>query len=135
MSPDLVVQESDHLSNHFVNINQRPLRRTLSEHQADSTDDLAGAGCVRDDSRRGFACFLRIWVFAVEPTQAGGGIDNGGSDRLIQFVCQRSRQLPHRGHPADVRKIRMSLTEHLALLICSDALGDVRDRPDVLQIT
>jgi hypothetical protein len=29
----------------------------------------------------------------------------------------------------------MSLTEHLALLICSDALGNARDGSEVLQIT
>jgi len=101
----------------------------------DPTDDFGGASCVGDDSRRRFTCFLNVGAITVEPAQAGGGVGNGGSDRLIQFVCQRSRQFPHGGHPADAREIRMSPTEHLALLIGSDALGNVRYRSDVLKIT
>jgi len=47
------------LSNDFVNINQHRLWR-LFEQQADPTDDLGGTCRVCDDSRRSFACFLRL---------------------------------------------------------------------------
>jgi hypothetical protein len=45
------------------------------------------------------------------PAQAGIGVGDGGSNRLIHFVCQGGSQLSHRCDAADARKVRMRLTQ------------------------
>ena len=57
--------------------------------------------------------FFQIGVNALEPPQAGFGIDERGANRLIDLVCKRSCQLSHRGHSADGFEIRLRLGKGL----------------------
>ena len=79
--------------------------------RADPVDDFRRTGCVFDDSRRGLACLFHIGVIARKPAQAGIGVGDGGGNRLIHFVRERSGQLSHGGHPADACEIRLRLTQ------------------------
>src|SRR5260221_1186892 len=98
-------------SNNSVYINQLPLWSTLLEEQPDPADDFRRTRSVFHDSHGTLARLFEIWVGASEPIQAGIGVGNGGSNRLIHFVGQGGTQLTHRGHPADVCEIRLRLTQ------------------------
>src|SRR6266446_1803294 len=122
MSRYLAAHQGYHLSNDLVYINQLPLRSTLLEQQAGSADNFRGTGCVFDHSRRRFARLFHIGMIAVEPAQAGVGVRDSSGNRLIHFVRQGGRQLSHGGDTANVREVRLRLTQSLFGLL---ALGDV----------
>jgi hypothetical protein len=56
-------------------------------------------------------------VASFQPSQTGPGVGHRRGNRLIHFVRQRSGQLAHGGHAADVREIGLHLAQSLALLI------------------
>src|SRR5260370_3794802 len=104
-----------HLSSSLVSVHELPLRSTLLEEQADPTDNFRRARPVFHDSHGSFARLFHIGTIARKPAQTGVGVGNGGGNRLIHFVRQRSRQLSHGGHPAHVCEIRPHLTPALPL--------------------
>src|SRR5207245_6743409 len=109
----LAAQEDDHLSNDFVYINQLPLRSTLLEEQAGSADDFPSTGCIFDDSRCSMAGLFHIGMIARKPAQASVGVGDGRGNRLIHFMCERSRQLSHGGHPVCLLEVPPRLAEEL----------------------
>ena len=71
----------------------------------------AGAIAVLDDPARQTArASSRSWL-AAEPAQAGIGIGDHGGERLVDFMGNRGRQLPHRRDAIDVRELRLRLTQ------------------------
>src|SRR5437899_12484303 len=119
MSRYLAAHQGYHLSNDLVYINQLPLRSTLLEQQAGSADNFRGTGCVFDHSRRRFARLFHIGMIAVEPAQAGVGVRDSSGKWLIHFVRQGGRHLSPGGDTANVREVRLRLTQsvkaHLAI--------------------
>jgi hypothetical protein len=109
----LAAQKDSQLSNGFVYIDQFLARRTFLEKQANPTDDFRCPCYVFHNSQHSLACLFQIGVIALEPPQAGFGIDERGGNRLIDRVCKRSGQLSHRGHSADAFEIRLRLAKGL----------------------
>src|SRR6266566_5397595 len=119
------MQKSDHLSNDFLHVNELPFRSTLLEEQPRSLDDFRCTCSVSNDSHSSRACLFEIWCVGGKPAHTGLGIGDGGGNRLIHFVRQRSSQLSHGGHPVHVREVCLRLTQSLSLFLRPLALGDV----------
>ena len=62
-----------------------------------------------------------------EPFNAAVGAGDGGSDGLLDFVCQRRRHFSQRAYPIDVCQIVLELTQSLAFLFCTFAIFNVRE--------
>ena len=87
------------------------MRRGFLEEEANPADDFGRTRSVLDDPHCRGARLFDVWLIAVEPEHARVGIGEGGGNRLIHFMRQRNRQLPHGGHPADVGEIRLGLAQ------------------------
>src|SRR5258708_9576584 len=107
----LAAQQDNHFSNEFIYINQLPLRRVLLEQRADSANDVRRARYIVNESRWGCACPCHVRFIATKPSQAGFGVRCCCRNRLLDLVRQRSGQLSHGSHPADVCEIRLRLTQ------------------------
>src|SRR5260370_20357891 len=105
----LAAQEDDYLSTDFVHINQLVLRSILVEEQANPADDFSRTGCVFSHSGRGFTRLFHIGRIARNPSQTGVSAGDGGGNRLIHFVRQRSSPRTHGGNAADRCEIRLRL--------------------------
>src|ERR1700720_3291601 len=62
-----------------------------------------------------------------EPFNAAVGAGDGGSDGLLDFVCQRRCHFSQRAYPIDVCQIVLELTQSLAFLFCTFAIFNVRE--------
>src|SRR5580704_8480761 len=109
------MQEDNHLSYDFIYINHLPFWTTLLEEQPDSLDDFRRASSVFYDSHGSCARLFEIWCVGGKPAHTGIGVGDGGGNRLIHFVRQRSSHLSHGGHPVHVREICLGLTQSFAL--------------------
>src|SRR5580704_1512546 len=127
------MQEDNHLSYDFIYINQLPFWTTLLEEQPDPLDDFRRASSVFYDSHGSRTRFFEIWCVGGKPAHTGIGVRDGGGNRLIHFVRQRSSQLSHGGHPVHVREVCLRLTQSLALFIRPLAFGHVYRCTDVFQ--
>ncbi len=69
---------------------------------------------IFDNSPRSLARLFQIRLIARKPSQAGIGVCHCRGNRLIHFVRQGGSQLSHGGHSADVREIRLRLTQRFS---------------------
>ena len=74
------------------------------------------------------ACFFHIGWITTQPSHAGVGVYNGGGDRLLDFVSQRSRQFSHHAHAVHACEICLQLAQSFALFFGAFALSDIRYR-------
>src|SRR4029079_87928 len=85
--------------------------RDLLHERAYSLHDIPGSLPVLDDLVECLPGLFEIWRPATQPPQSGLGIVNCRIDRLICFMCDRGRQLPHCRDAIYVRELRLRFTE------------------------
>src|SRR6201999_1533744 len=69
-------------------------RRPLDE-RTDTPDDLARATAIPYDKSERLAHLVNIWRLQAQPTLGGFGVGDRRRDRLVHFMGDRSRELPH----------------------------------------
>src|SRR6202035_1538123 len=120
-----IVQQVDHLSNYFVQVDQLALWHPSPVERAISVDDAGGTVYIGDNSRYALASLSNLRCLTLQPSQAGSGIHCSRSDGLHYLVTQRCSQFSHYTHAVDAREIRLQLAQSFALLFSALAFGDV----------
>src|ERR1700730_4054984 len=120
-----IVQQDDHLSNDYIQVDQLALRRPSPVERAISVDDAGGTVYIGDNSRYALASLSNLRCLTLQPSQAGSGIHCGRSDGLHDLVTQRCSQFSHYTHAVDAREISLQLAQSFALLVGAFAFGDV----------
>ena len=106
----------------FVDLQAFLLWGRLLDEGADPADDVAGSMTVLDDTIESVLGLLHIGRLARQPAQAGIGVGDHPGERLLDFMGNRRRQLPHRGDAVDVRKLHLRLAQGFG---GSHVLGEV----------
>jgi hypothetical protein len=66
---------------------------------------------VLDDTIESILSLLHIGRLAGQPAQAGIGVGDHPGERLLDFMGNRRRQLPHRRDAVDVRELHLRLAQ------------------------
>jgi len=86
-------------------------RRRLPDERANSADDLPGSFAVPDDPIECLPDLVQIGRLGAKPTPRRIGVGERRSDRLADFVGDRSRQLTRRRHAVGVGEFQLSVTQ------------------------
>ncbi len=126
----------DDLEDRFVDVQLISPWRGLLDEGAYAADDLAGSIAVLDDRIEGLPDLLEIRGLHGEPAQSGVGVGDHRGNRLVDFMGNRGRQLPHRRDAIGVRErhLRFAVSP-LALaqvLLRLLALGQIEHEGDAL---
>ena len=73
----------------------------------------------------GRAGSFQVRRITCEPSQAGIGACDGGSNGLVYFMRKRTGQLTKHGHSVHVRKLRLQLAQPLTLFLGALALRHI----------
>ena len=96
VAQQLTLHQGNDLVDDVIDIEQRPLDRGLVRERTNVPDHLGCPIALLDDLFHGAARFVQVGSPAVEPAQAGLGVGDDGSERLVHFVSDRSGQLTQR---------------------------------------
>src|SRR5712692_10600695 len=94
-----------------VHVDQLTLWRRFLVERTDTVDDfsrtipiLIDSGCCRTSP-------IKIGRFVCQPFYAAVGAGDGGSDGLLDFVCQRRCYFPQRAYTIDVCQMVLELSQ------------------------
>ena len=112
----LTAEQDNHFSNEFIYIDQlvaadAPFLNSKLILLMMSAARVTSLTILDAASR----CLCHVGLIATKPSQAGLGVCYCCGNRLLDLVRKRSGQLSHRGHPIDMREIRLGLTQSFAL--------------------
>src|SRR6266481_9261567 len=125
VSIGLTLQQREYFFDNFVYVNQLMLWSRFLVERTYTVDDfsrtipiLIDSGCCRTGP-------IQIGRFVCEPFYAAVGAGDGCSDGLLDFVCQRGGHFPQRAYTIDVRQVGLQLSQPVARLFGTLALGDI----------
>src|SRR4029077_6224524 len=87
--------KSDDVPNELVNVQLVLPWGRLLDKCPDTVDDFTCPIAVPDDTFKSVSGFLDMRRLSPQPSQAGIGASDGCSQRLLDFVSNRSCQQPH----------------------------------------
>src|SRR6516225_243954 len=114
---DFATGQADDLEDRFVDVHVFFMERCFFEKRAHPADDLADSIAVSKDTIERLPGLLQIWRFFAQPAQRGSGIVDRCCDRLVDFMGNRGRELPHRRDAIRMRQL------HLCLVVAPLALA------------
>ena len=83
--------------------------RCFLDQRTDPTDNLVRAIAVLHDATKRQPDLIEIWPLRAQPAQTGMGIGHRRGDRLVHFMGDRGRELPHRRDAVGVRELGLYL--------------------------
>ncbi len=119
------MQQREHFLDNSVHVDRFTLWRRLLVERTDTVDDCRRTIPILIDSACCRAGPVKIGRFVCQPFNAAVGAGDGGGDGLLDFVCQRGGHFPQRAYTIDVCQIGLELTQPVARLFGTLALGDI----------
>src|SRR6202035_3850080 len=117
VSNGLTLQQREHFLDDSVHVDQLTLWRRFLVERTYTVDDLSrtipiliDSGCCRTGP-------IKIGWFVCQPFNAAVGAGDGGSDGLLDLVCQRRCHFAQGAHSIGVCQISLQLIEPLSLLL------------------
>ena len=118
----LAFGQGDDLPDNVVDRKPHFLWLGFPHERANPRDHLARSVPIPDHAPHRFPCLIEVRRIAGEPAQAGIAVRDDGGERLIDFMGDGGRQLPHGHHPREMRQFRLRLVQRLLRPL---ARGDV----------
>jgi hypothetical protein len=97
------------LANGLVDVQAVSACRRFLDECPNASDDFPGAFAVSDDASARLSGLLQLWRPRAEPAQTRAGIGDDRGDRLIDFMSNRGRELPHRCDAIRVCQLHLEL--------------------------
>src|SRR5258705_12426276 len=136
MAAQLTLHQRYSLLNDVIDLERHLLIAGLVRERPDSPDYLTRPSAVVDDPFNRAARRAQVGIPAVEPAQTGLGVSYDARERLVHFMGDGCRKLPHRGNAIDVRKLHLGIEQALfagaQLVLRSLALRHVDDEDNSL---
>src|SRR5260370_22222621 len=104
MPDNLVAGQGGGVEDHLVHVERVVARGYLFNEAADPSDDVARSIAVLDDTPESLPDFTHVGRLRANPTQGGLGRGDDRGDRLIDFVGNRRREVPHGADAVTGRK-------------------------------
>src|SRR5882672_6473468 len=136
MAAQLTLHQRYSLPNDVIDVERHLLIAGLVRERPDSPDYLTRPIAVVYDPFNRAARRGQVGIPVVEPAQTGLGVSYDARERLVYFMGDGSRKLPHRGNAIDVRELHLGIEQALfagaQLVLRSLALRHVDDEDNSL---
>jgi hypothetical protein len=103
--------QGNDLTDRFVDLQAILPRGHIFDEGAYPADNVAGPIAVLDDLIEGVLNFLQIGRPVAKPAQSRIGVGDHAGDRLVDFMRNRGRKLPHGRYAIDMRELRLRLAQ------------------------
>src|SRR4029079_16540510 len=101
----------NHFTDSFVYIYKVCSGRRFLHERTHSADDGTGSVSIVGSTGERFSDFLQIWRVSIQETQRRADVVARRRNGLVDLMCNRSSELPHRYDAVRVRQLHVQLAK------------------------